>query len=329
VRGSISSGHAKEAAVGRYIIRRIILTIPTLILASMAIFLLLRLIPGDPVALIAGSDATPEQVQAVRRDLGLDRPLPVQYIEWLGRILRGDFGRSLIGKYDVWQQVKRAYPATIELTLAAALLALAIALPLGLLAALHPRSWLDRTISAFNAVAIGVPNFWLGILLILVFALHFPILPPGGRVPLNEDPIAGLKSLVLPTVTLASGLAAVLTRFIRSAMLEVLSEDYVRTARAKGLRANAVVRRHALRNALIPVVTVLGIQLGRLLGGAVIVEAVFAWPGMGRLVVQAITSRDYIVVQGTLLLLVTVFILINLLVDIAYGFIDPRVRVSS
>ncbi len=315
--------------MGRYIIRRILLTIPTLILASMAIFLLLRLIPGDPASLVAGSDATPEQVQAVRRDLGLDRPLPVQYVEWLSRILRGDFGRSLIGKYDVWQQVRRAYPATIELTLAAALLALAVALPLGLLAALHPRSWLDRAISAFNALAIGVPNFWLGILLILIFALHFPILPPGGRVPLDEDAIAGLKSLVLPTVTLASGLAAVLTRFIRSAMLEVLSEDYVRTARAKGLRANAVVRRHALRNALIPVITVLGIQLGRLLGGAVIVEAVFAWPGMGRLVVQAITSRDYIVVQGTLLLLVTVFILINLLVDIAYGFIDPRVRVSS
>ena len=315
--------------MGRYIIRRILLTIPTLILASMVIFLLLRLIPGDPASLVAGSDATPEQVQAVRRDLGLNRPLPVQYVEWLGRILRGDFGRSLIGKYDVWQQVKRAYPATIELTLAAALLALAVALPLGLLAALHPRSWLDRAISAFNALAIGVPNFWLGILLILIFALHFPILPPGGRVPLDEDAIAGLKSLVLPTVTLASGLAAVLTRFIRSAMLEVLSEDYVRTARAKGLRANAVVRRHALRNALIPVITVLGIQLGRLLGGAVIVEAVFAWPGMGRLVVQAITSRDYIVVQGTLLLLVTVFILINLLVDIAYGFIDPRVRVSS
>lgn len=315
--------------MGRYIIRRILLTIPTLILASMAIFLLLRLIPGDPASLVAGADATPEQVQAVRRDLGLNRPLPVQYVEWLGRILRGDFGRSLIGKYDVWQQVKRAYPATIELTLAAALLALAVALPLGLLAALHPRSWLDRAISAFNALAIGVPNFWLGILLILIFALHFPILPPGGRVPLDEDAIAGLKSLVLPTVTLASGLAAVLTRFIRSAMLEVLSEDYVRTARAKGLRANAVVRRHALRNALIPVITVLGIQLGRLLGGAVIVEAVFAWPGMGRLVVQAITSRDYIVVQGTLLLLVTVFILINLLVDIAYGFIDPRVRVSS
>lgn len=315
--------------MGRYIIRRAILTIPTLILASVAIFLLLRLIPGDPAALVAGADATPEQVRAVRRELGLDRPLPVQYIAWLGQILRGDFGRSLIGKYDVWQQVARAYPATIELTAAAALLAIVIALPLGLLAALYPRSSLDRAISAVNALAIGVPNFWLGILLILLFTLRFPILPTGGRVPLGEDPVAGLKSLVLPTVTLASGLTAVLTRFVRSAMLEVLSEDYVRTARAKGLRANAVVRRHALRNALIPVITVLGIQLGRLLGGAVIVEAVFAWPGMGRLVVQAITSRDYIVVQGTLLLLVTVFIVINLVVDIAYGFIDPRVRISS
>jgi len=315
--------------MGRYILRRVLLAVPTLLLASLAVFLLLRLIPGDPAATVAGSDATPDQVQAVRRSLGLDRPLPVQYADWLGRVLRGDFGRSLIGRYDVWTQIQRAYPATIQLTLAAMLLAVCIALPLGLLAALHPRSWLDRAISAFNALATGIPNFWLGILLILLFALQFPVLPPGGRVAFDEDAGAALKSLVLPTLTLASGLAAVLTRFIRSALLEVLTEDYVRTARAKGLREAAVVRRHALRNALIPVVTVLGLQLGRLLGGAVIVEAVFAWPGMGRLVVQAITSRDYIVVQGALLLLVTAFILINLVVDITYGFLDPRVRVSS
>ncbi len=315
--------------MGRYILRRILLAVPTLLLASLAVFLLLRLIPGDPAATVAGSDATAEQVQAVRRSLGLDRPLPVQYADWLGRVVRGDFGRSLIGRYDVWAQIQRAYPATIQLTLAAMLLAVCIAFPLGLLAALHPRSWLDRAVSAFNALAIGIPNFWLGILLILLFALQFPVLPPGGRVAFDEDAGAALKSLVLPTVTLASGLAAVLTRFVRSALLEVLGEDYVRTARAKGLRQGAVVRRHALRNALIPVVTVLGLQLGRLLGGAVIVESVFAWPGMGRLVVQAITSRDYIVVQGALLLLVTAFILINLAVDITYGFLDPRVRVSS
>ncbi len=211
----------------------------------------------------------------------------------------------------------------------ALLLALLLAVPTGLLAALRPRSWVDRAISALNAIAIGIPNFLLGILLILAFALTVPILPVGGRVPVLEDPVAGLKTLVLPAITLAIGVAAVLSRFVRGAMLEVLSEDYVRTARAKGLGESAVVLRHALRNALIPVVTVLGLQIGRLLGGAVIVEAVFAWPGMGRLAVQAILTRDYTIVQATLLLLVTAFVVINLLVDIAYGFIDPRVRVRA
>lgn len=315
--------------MARYIARRVLLTIPTLLLASILIFLLLRLIPGDPATIVAGSDATPEQVAAVRLDLGLDRPLIVQYVTWLNRALHGDFGRSLIGKYPVWDQIKRAYPATLELTVAALLLALLLAVPTGLLAALRPRSWVDRTIGALNAFAIGIPNFLLGILLILAFALTIPILPVGGRVSVLEDPTAGLKTLVLPAITLAIGIAAVLSRFIRGALLEVLSEDYVRTARAKGLGERAVVSRHALRNALIPVVTVLGLQIGRLLGGAVIVEAVFAWPGMGRLAVQAILTRDYTIVQATLLLLVTAFVVINLLVDIAYGFIDPRVRVRA
>jgi peptide/nickel transport system permease protein len=313
----------------RYIIRRVVMALPTLILASMAIFLILHLIPGDPAAIVAGGDATPAQVAAVRKDLGLDKPLIAQYAIWSGHVLRGNFGNSLIGKYPVWDQIKRAYPATLELTLAALLLALLLAVPLGILAALHPRSALDRAISAFNAVAVGIPNFLLGILLILLFSLHFLHLPVGGRVPLTEDPGAGLKALILPAVTLSVGIAAVLTRFIRSALLEVLTEDYVRTARAKGLPGAAVIRRHALRNALIPVITVLGIQIGRLLGGAVIVEAVFAWPGMGRLAVQAILTRDYTIVQAALLLLVTAFIVVNLIVDIAYGFLDPRVRVQT
>ena len=313
----------------RYIIRRVVMALPTLVLASLAIFLILHLIPGDPAAIVAGADATPAQLAAVRTDLGLDKPLVVQYARWLGQVLHGNFGTSLIGKYPVGDQIRRAYPATLDLTLAALLLALLLALPLGLLAALHPRSPLDRAISAFNAVAVGIPNFLLGILLILLFSLHVLHLPVGGRVPLTDDPAAGLKALLLPAVTLALGIAAVLTRFLRSALLEVLSEDYVRTARAKGLRGGAVIRRHALRNALIPVITVLGIQIGRLLGGAVIVEAVFAWPGMGRLAVQAILTRDYPMVQAALLLLVTAFIVINLIVDIAYGLLDPRVRVQT
>jgi len=309
----------------RYIIRRIVMALPTLILASLAIFLILRLIPGDPATIVAGSDATPAQVAAVRKDLGLDKPLIAQYAIWIGHVLRGNFGNSLIGKYPVWDQIRRAYPATLELTIAALLLAA----PLGILAALHPRSWLDRAISAFNAFAIGIPNFLLGILLILIFSLNVVHLPVGGRVPITEDPGAGVKTLLLPAVTLSVGIAAVLTRFIRSALLEVLSEDYIRTARAKGLPGADVIRRHALRNALIPIITVLGIQVGRLLGGAVIVEAVFAWPGMGRLAVQAILTRDYTIVQAALLLLVTAFIVVNLVVDIAYGFLDPRVRVQT
>jgi len=313
----------------RYIIRRIVMALPTLILASLAIFLILRLIPGDPATIVAGSDATPAQVAAVRKDLGLDKPLIAQYAIWIGHVLRGNFGNSLIGKYPVWDQIRRAYPATLELTIAALLLALLLAAPLGILAALHPRSWLDRAISAFNAFAIGIPNFLLGILLILIFSLNVVHLPVGGRVPITEDPGAGVKTLLLPAVTLSVGIAAVLTRFIRSALLEVLSEDYIRTARAKGLPGADVIRRHALRNALIPIIAVLGIQVGRLLGGAVIVEAVFAWPGMGRLAVQAILTRDYTIVQAALLLLVTAFIVVNLVVDIAYGFLDPRVRVQT
>ncbi|MDQ2785879.1 MAG: ABC transporter permease [Chloroflexota bacterium] len=313
----------------RYIIRRIVMALPTLILASLAIFLILRLIPGDPATIVAGSDATPAQVAAVRKDLGLDKPLVAQYAIWIGQVLRGNFGNSLIGKYPVWDQIRHAYPATLELTIAALLLALLLAAPLGILAAMHPRSWLDRAISAFNAFAIGIPNFLLGILLILIFSLNFAHLPVGGRVPITQDPGAGIKTLLLPAVTLSVGIAAVLTRFIRSALLEVLSEDYIRTARAKGLPETAVIRRHALRNALIPIITVLGIQVGRLLGGAVIVEAVFAWPGMGRLAVQAILTRDYTIVQAALLLLVTAFIVVNLIVDIAYGFLDPRVRVQT
>ena len=313
----------------RYILRRVLLAVPTLVLASAAIFLILHLIPGDPAAIVAGADATPAQVAAVRKDLGLDQPLVVQYGIWVDHVLRGDFGNSLIGKYPVWDQIKRAYPATLELTIGALVLALLIAVPLGLLAALHPRSWLDRAISALSAFGIGIPNFLLGILLILVFSLNFTHLPVSGRVPVTEDPGAGLKTLLLPAVTLAVGIGAVLTRFVRSALLEVLGEDYVRTARAKGLHGGTVIRRHALRNALIPVITVLGIQIGRLLGGAVIVEAVFAWPGMGRLAVQAILTRDYTIVQAALLLLVMAFIVVNLLVDIAYGLLDPRVRVQG
>lgn len=315
--------------MGRYIVSRLLQAVPTVILASVAIFLLIHLIPGDPAMLLAGPDAGPEVVQALRQKLGLDQPLPVQYAIWAGSALRGDLGVSMISRYEVWRLVGMALPATLELMTVAFLLTLLVSLPLGIVAAVKQHSGFDAAVSVFTALGIGVPNFWLGILLILLFALALGWLPPQGRAPLLEEPGRAWRFLLLPAITLAVTQSAILTRFVRASMVEVLYEDYVRTARAKGLRDRMVVIGHALRNALIPVVTVIGIQIGRLLGGAVIVESVFAWPGVGRLLLKAIEERDYAVVQGGLLLLVVAFIVINLLTDLAYAVIDPRIRPSG
>ncbi len=312
-----------------YILRRVAQSVPVLLLASVAVFLLVHLVPGDPALLLAGPDATPEVVQAVRRDMGLDAPLPVQYALWAGHVLQGDLGRSYISRLPVTQLIRNALPATVELALAALTIAILFALPTGILSAVKRQSLPDWVVTFLNGMALGVPNFWLGILLIILFALILNWLPPGGRIEFLSNPGVAWKSLVLPAVTLGLPIGAALSRFTRAAMIEVLHEDYVRTARAKGLSGQQVVGRHALRNALIPIVTVLGIQFGRLLGGAVIVESVFAWPGVGRMILQAVLNRDYLLVQGALLLLVVTFILINLLVDLLYGVLDPRIRLSS
>jgi ABC-type dipeptide/oligopeptide/nickel transport system permease component len=313
----------------KFIVRRLAQAVPVAFLASIAIFLLLRLIPGDPADVLAGPDARPEVVQAIRQDLGLEQPLPVQYVIWLSHIVRGDLGRSALSKLPVADLIARRIPATLELAVAAMLLALAIALPTGIIAAIRQRGPADILISSLNGVLIAIPNFWFGILAIMLFALVLGWLPAGGRVELSRDPIQGLKFLCLPAITLALPTAVSLSRLVRTAMLEVLYEDFVRTARAKGLAGAHVVLRHALRNALIPVVTVLGLQFGRLLGGSVIVESVFGWPGVGRLMLDAIGTRDYVVVQAGLLLLVLVFILVNLLTDLLYGYLDPRIRPTS
>ena len=312
-----------------YIVRRLFQLIPVILLSSFLVFMLLHLVPGDPAETVAGPDATPDVIKAVRHKMGLDRPLAVQYGIWLGHIARADLGESYISRMPVVDLVGYAFPATIQLTLAALLLALGISLPLGVLASLKQGSKLDLFVQAYTALGLGVPNFWLGILLILVFALVFGILPPGGRIDPLQNPALGLKTLLLPAVTLGIQISAVFTRFVRAAMLEVLHEDYVRTARAKGLQERVVVVRHALRSALVPVVTVVGLQFGRLLGGAVVVESVFAWPGVGRLIIQAVEQRDYTVVQAALLWLVAVFLLINLITDIAYAFLDPRIRLTE
>jgi peptide/nickel transport system permease protein len=315
--------------MGTYIIRRLLQSVPVMILASLGVFLLLHMVPGDPALMLAGPDATPEVVAAVRTDMGLDEPWPVQYVLWMGHALRGDLGKSYISRLPVWTLIQNALPATIELTLAALLIAVCFALPTGIISAVKRQSPPDWIVTLFNGLALGVPNFWLGILLIILFALILNWLPPGGRIEFVSNPGVAWKSLLLPAVTLGVPIGAALSRFTRAAMLEVLREDYMRTARAKGLSGRAVVVTHGLRNALIPIITVLGIQFGHLLGGAVIVESVFAWPGVGRLVLQAVLNRDYLLVQGTLLLLVISFIVINLIVDLLYGVLDPRIRFSS
>jgi peptide/nickel transport system permease protein len=310
-------------------LRRLLDAIPTLFVSSVVIFLLLRLLPGDPALVLAGSQATPEAVEQVRQSMGLTQPLPVQYAIWLGHVLRGDLGTSVFTHVPVATLLAQRTPATLTLALVGLLLSVVLALVLGLASALNQRSPIDWCISAFAGLSISVPSFWLGILMILLFSVALGWLPPGGRGDFAEDPVEALKSLVMPAVALSLPGAVALSRLVKATLLEVLYEDYIRTARAKGLAAQAVVIGHAFRNALIPIMTAVGIEFGRLLGGAVIVESVFGWAGIGTLMLTSISNRDYTVVQSSLLLLVTVFVLVNLLVDVSYGFIDPRVRVGA
>ena len=312
-----------------FLARRLLQAIPVIFLASVLIFLLLRLVPGDPATLLAGQDASPEVVQAIRVANGLDRPLPVQYLVWVGNLLHGDFGRSIFNRAPVMDLIAQRAPATLELTIASTIVVVLIAFPTGLAAAVwqhRPGEWIISTVAA---VVQGIPGFWLGILAIMLFSLVLSWLPPGGMGDFGRDPVQAMKLLLMPAITLALPFAFSLSRLIKSSMLEVLNEDYVRTAQAKGLMRQRVVLHHALRNALIPIVTLLGLQFGRMLGGAIITESVFSWPGLGRLIRDAINTRDYAVVQAALLVLVLTYILINLLTDISYGFLDPRIRLGG
>jgi peptide/nickel transport system permease protein len=315
--------------VSAFLIRRLLEAIPVIFLATIAIFLGIRLIPGDPAIILAGQDATPETLTAIRKANGLDQPLPVQYVIWLNNAVHADFGVSFFTKTPVATLMAQRAPATLELGLAAMILSMALALPTGIVAAVRQHRPIDWLISGFNGLAVAVPSFWLGILAILLFSLALGWLPPGGRGDFTRDPLLELKFLLLPAITLALPGVAALSRLVKASMLEVLADDYVRTARAKGVAEQGVVVRHALRNGLVPVVTLLGLQFGRLLGGAVITESVFSWPGLGRLIRDAIGNRDYAVVQACLLLLVVTFIVINLLTDVLYGVIDPRIRLAG
>jgi len=309
-----------------YAARRLLQAVPVLLFASVVVFLMIYLVPGDPVLAILGGEARPDQVAAMRAKMGLDRPLAVQYARWVGRVLQGDLGVSVINSYPVWSLIGLKLPATLVLAGGALTVALAVSLPLGILAAIRQGTAVDRLAVGFTALGLSVPTFWLGVLLVLLFSLRLHWLPASGYVPLLAQPVLSLQHLVMPSLTLGVAIAAILTRFVRSAMLEVIRQDYVRTARAKGLPEGRVIVRHALKNAFIPVLTVIALQVGNLLGGAVVTESIFDYPGVGQLVLYAVTSKDYAVVQGTLLLLVFVFVLINLLTDLAYAVLDPRVR---
>jgi peptide/nickel transport system permease protein len=308
-----------------YIIRRVIIMVPVALLVTVILFLLIRRTPGDPVLVRLGEEATPENRAALRAELGLDDPVYVQYGKWLARVVRGDFGRSIRNDQPVMEAIRERLPATIELGMVAFMYSVMLAIPLGTLAALHRRGPLGVAASAFAFAGISMPNFFLGLLLILLFSLTLGWLPPGQYVPFTEDPIENLKRVILPAITLGTAGAAINMRLVRSSLLDSIVQDYIRTARAKGLPERLVFFRHALRNALIPVVTIVGIQVGALWEGAVVTETIFAWPGVGRLVTNSIGGRDYPVVQAVVLIAAFSFMISSLLVDVAYAYLDPRI----
>ncbi len=311
-----------------YVLRRLLLAVPVLFGVSLLVFAVMHLAPGDPAAIMLGAQATREDVERLHRELGLDRPFPVQYAQWLGRVLRGDLGRSIPLGREVLPEVLVRFKATLILTGGALLVALAIGVPAGIVSATRQYSWLDRISMAVAVTGVSLPVFWTGIMLIIVFSLTLRWLPSAGMFsPYGGGDLADLLwHLVLPAVTLGTASAAALARMTRSSVLEIVRQDFVRSARAKGLAERAVVGRHVLKNAVNPVVTVLGIQVGTLLGGAILTETVFSWPGLGSMMVRAIQARDYPLVQGGVLLIATTFVGVNLLVDLLYAVFDPRIR---
>jgi len=309
-----------------YVTSRLLQAIPVLLISSFAVFLVLRLVPGDPAEAIAGQDATPEQVEQIREQLGLNDSIVVQYLRWLGDLAHADLGVSTRTGQDVSRLLSLSLPATIELAVASYILTVIIGIPLGVIAGVNPRSLWDWLLSGYTIGTLGIPNFLLGILLLWAFAVQVDWFPVSGRVSFFDDPLSSIHHLVLPAVALGTGLAAVLARYTRTTVIDAMRQDYIRTARSKGLREFHVVVRHALRNSLLPVVTIMALQIGQVLAGAVVIERVFTRPGLGRLVVDAIMNRDYMIVQSTLIILVLIFVVVNLLADVAYGFLDPRVR---
>lgn len=312
-----------------YILRRLVLLLPVILVVGVVVFALVHLTPGDPAAVILGDRASAEDIERLRDQLGLNDPLPVQFLRWFGGVLRFDFGESIfIGEPVTSALLDRVQP-TLLLTLYALTVQVMIGIPAGVLSAVRHNSILDRVLTVVAISGAAIPTFFLGIILILTFAVRLRWLPSGGYVPLTEDPVEHFKAMLMPAFTLGFASAGLLARLVRSSMLDVLREDYVRTAYAKGLPQRMVVIRHALRNALIPALTVIGTSLGALLGGAVVTETVFTIPGMGRLVVQSIARRDYPVIQGAVMTIAMTYVLVNLLVDVLYVYADPRVQLGN
>lgn len=310
-----------------YVVRRLLQMILVVFLMSLIVFTIIRLIPGDPAVVMLGPEgASPEAIVAVRKDMGLDRPIAVQYLIWLERAARGDLGKSFMSKMPVGFLVRKSLPATLHLSVAALGIALLISIPTGILAALKPNSWIDNLCTSFALAGVAMPGFWLAIMLVLIFAVGLEWFPTSGYVPLTEDSWESARSVLLPALALGVSLAAALSRFLRTGMLDVLAQDYVRTARAKGLHERLVIFHHAVRNGLLSVVTVLGLQIGQLLGGSIVIEQVFNWPGMGRLVLSAIQFRDYAIVQAVVLIVATGYVVLNFVIDVVYVYLDPRIK---
>ena len=309
-----------------YILRRLVLLIPVLLIVGTIVFTIVHLAPGDPAAIILGDTATPESLAALQKELGLDRPLIVQYVDWFTGVLRLDFGESIfLGEPVISALADRAQP-TLLLTVYALTIQVAIGLTVGIISAIRRNSATDRILMMISITGAATPTFFLGILLILLFAVNLRWLPSGGYTPIQDDPVAHFQRMIMPAFALGFASAGLLARLVRSTMLDVMREDFIRTAYAKGVTERTVVTRHALRNALIPAITIIGASLGALLGGAVVTETVFTIPGMGRLVVQSIGRRDFPLIQGAIMVIAAVYVIVNLLVDILYVYIDPRVR---
>jgi ABC-type dipeptide/oligopeptide/nickel transport system permease component len=304
--------------MGRYLLSRLFGTIPVLLGIVFVTMLTLDLIPGDPVALMLGDNARPAEVAALRERLGLERPFVVRYLRYLGQVVQGDLGRSILSNKPVIDEVASVWLNTMQLTVAAMILAVIAGITTGVLSAVRPGGAIDAVMRLLALVGLSMPVFWLGLVLLYIFAYYFRLFPVGG--------VGTWRNLVLPAITLAAPSTAIVSRMTRSTMLEIMREDYVRTAWAKGLQSRLVIVRHVLRNALIPIVTVVGLQFGQLMGGSVLTETVFSWPGLGRLIVLAIFARDYILLQGSVLVFALSFVIINLIVDFSYAYIDPRTR---